>query len=157
MLAAMIDGWALWLLLVGLAIGAAGAAVMLVRLPREHDDIGPTERYTEAAWIASTIERHGGEAPASLVEEVLDLHGAYLTSPRAPVPAGASTAPLPPMGPPPPAPPPGYGPPPAPPPGYGPPPGAIPPPGYGSPSGYGSPPAPQAPPPSPPGPPQPNG
>ena len=143
MLPAMIDGWALWLLLVGLAMGAAGTGVMLVRLPRADDDIGQAERRSEAAWIASTIERHGGVAPASLVEEVLDLHGAYLASPRAPVPAGASAPPvppLPPVGPPAAAPPPGY----APAPGYGPPPG------YGTPPGprgpRGTPPAPPAPP-----------
>ena len=111
MLAAMIDGYAMWLLLVGLAVGAAGAAVVLVRLPREEDDLGEMERRTEAAWIADTIERHGGIAPTSLVEEVLDLHRAYLVSPRAPVPVGASAPPLPPAaGPPPGAPVPGYGP-----------------------------------------------
>lgn len=128
MLAGMIDGWALWLLFVGLAVGAAGAAVLLVRLPREDDDIGAVERQTEAAWIASTIERHGGVAPASLVEEVLELHGAYLATPRPPVPPGASAPPVPPPPmaplPPPPryAPPPGYAPAPPPPPPAGPPP-----------------------------------
>ena len=112
MLAAMIDGWAMWLLLVGLAVGAAGATVVLVRLPREEDDLGEMERRSEAAWITATIERHGGIAPTSLVEEVLDLHRAYLVSPRAPAPVGASAPPLPPApaGPPPGAPWPGYGP-----------------------------------------------
>ncbi len=106
MLAGMIDSWALWLLFVGLAVGAAGVAVLLVRLPREDDDIGPLERQTEAAWIAFTIERHGGVAPASLVEEVLELHSAYLAAPRPPVPAGVSAPPVPPppMAPPPPPP-----------------------------------------------------
>ena len=119
MLPAMIDGWALWMLLVGLAVGAAGTAVLLVRLPREEDDLGEMERGTEAAWIAATIEHHGGVAPRSLVEEVLDLHRAYLDTARAQVPAGASAPPLPPVAPRPPAPPPGYAPPPrfAPPPG----------------------------------------
>ena len=149
MLPAMIDGWALWLLLVGLAIGAAGTGVMLVRLPREDDDIGQAERRSEAMWIASTIERHGGVAPASLVEEVLDLHGAYLASPRAPVPAGASAPPVPPL-------PPAGPPPAAPPPGYAPVPGYVPPPGYGTPPGTGGPQGsggPQSTPPAPPAPP----
>ena len=130
----MMDGWALWLLLVGLGIGAGFVAVLLVRLPRQDDDIGEAERRTEAAWIAATIERHGGVAPPSLVEEVLELHGAYLATLRPPAPPGVSAppvAPAPPAqqmtappatSPPPPAPlapPPGYaplkGPPPTPP------------------------------------------
>ena len=126
MLPTMIDGWVLWLFLVGLAVGAAAVAVLLVRLPREDDDLGEAEHRTEAAWIGDTIERHGGIAPPSLVEEVLDLHRAYLQAPLVPAPPGASAPPLqplppvppgpvPPMAPPPPAPPPGYMPPPPPP------------------------------------------
>ena len=128
MLAAMIDGWALWLLLVGLGVGAAGAGVLLVRLPREDDDVGAAERRTEAAWIAATIERHGGVAPPSLVEEVLELHGAYLATPRSPAPPGVSASPLPPpqVAPPRVAPPPVA--PPPPPAGYPPPPPTGPPP-----------------------------
>lgn len=162
MLATMMDGWALWLLLVGLAVGAAGAAMLFVRLPREDDDIGSAERRMEAAWIAATIERHGGIAPESLVEEVLDLHGSYLAAPRPALPAGASAPPVPPlpvaplqvppapgMAPPAPGmapPPPGMAPPPPLPPGYlrpAPPPNQPP----------GSPPGPAADPP----PPRPNG
>ena len=144
MLAAMIDGWVLWLLLVGLAVGAAGSAMLFLRLPRESDDIGAAERRTESAWIAATIERHGGVAPVSLVEEVLELHGSYLAAPRPPAPDGASAPPVsPPLVPPPP----GTAPPPPPPPGYLPPPGYVPPPPSGPPSGStpgpppGSPPA----------------
>ena len=86
MLAAMIKAWEVWLLVVGLAIGAATTAVILVRLPRGEDDVAASERRTEAAWIAETIERYGGIAPTSLVEEVLDLHQAYLEVQRPPRP-----------------------------------------------------------------------
>lgn len=79
----MLDSWALWLLLVGLGIGAAGSWLLLVRLPRDETDVGPDERSAEAAWIAATIERGGGVAPQTFVEEVLDLHHAYLQAPRA--------------------------------------------------------------------------
>jgi hypothetical protein len=82
MLSDMLDGWALWLLLVGLGIGGAVTWVLLVRLPRDEADVGPEERSAEAAWIAATIERGGGVAPRSFVEEVLDLHQAYLHAPR---------------------------------------------------------------------------
>jgi hypothetical protein len=86
MLAAMIDAWEAWLLVVGLAIGGLATAVFLVRLPRRDDDVDPHERRTEAAWIAGTVERYGGVAPTSLVEEVLDLHQAYLQVQRPPQP-----------------------------------------------------------------------
>jgi hypothetical protein len=81
MLHDMMDGWALWLLVVGLVLGAVIAGLLLVRLPRDESDVAPDERPVEAAWIAATIERRGGVAPASFVEEVLDLHQAYLRSP----------------------------------------------------------------------------
>ncbi len=116
----MIEAWGVWLLLVGLAIGGATMTVLLVRLPRQDDDIDPRERQAEAAWIAGIIERDGGIAPTPLVEEVLELHGAYLRVQRPPVPPpgrGASVPPPPPPGYAPP--PPGYAPPP---PGYAPPP-----------------------------------
>ncbi len=96
MLAAVVETWVLWLFIVGVAVGAVVALVVAVRLPREEDDVSHLERPAEAAWISSVIERHGGIAPASLVEEVLDLHQAYLRDPRLarpPVPAiGAPSA-----------------------------------------------------------------
>jgi hypothetical protein len=82
MLAAMVDTWVLWLFIVGVAVGAVVALVVAVRLPRQEDDVSDLERPAEAAWISSVIERHGGIAPGSLVEEVLDLHQAYLRDPR---------------------------------------------------------------------------
>ncbi len=81
MLQDMMDGWALWLLVVGLVVGAVITWLLLVRLPRDEPDVAPAERAVEAAWIAATIERRGGVAPPSFVEEVLDLHQAYLRSP----------------------------------------------------------------------------
>jgi hypothetical protein len=82
MLAAMVETWVLWLFVVGVAVGVVTALVVAARLPRQEDDISGLERPAEAAWISSVIERHGGIAPASLVEEVLDLHQAYLGDPR---------------------------------------------------------------------------
>ena len=67
---------------------------------------------------SGTIEYHGGVAPVSLVEEVLDLHAAYLSLQRPPALSSSSgPPPLPPAAhvPPPGYPPPGYAPPPAPP------------------------------------------
>ena len=78
MLPDMIEGWVLWLFIVGVATGIVATLVLAVRLPRHEGDVSDTERPAEAGWISSIIERHGGIAPESLVEEVLDLHEAYL-------------------------------------------------------------------------------
>ena len=121
----MIEAWVLWVFLVGLVAGGVVTGLLLVRLPRAEDDVGSAERPAEAAWIGAVIERGGGVAPASLVEEVLDLHQVYLRDARraqAPMPSGsAGWAPSPWQG--------GYGLPPAAPPGsptspYAPPPGS---------------------------------
>jgi hypothetical protein len=83
MLRYMIEGWVLWLVVAGLAIGAVTAWLLLVRLPRNEFDVDADERRAEAEWIAATIEARGGVAPRAFVEEVLDLHQAYLSTPRA--------------------------------------------------------------------------
>lgn len=82
MLARVIDAWMLWVLLVGFVGGGLVTGLVMARLPRGEDDVSLSERPAEAAWISGTIERHGGIAPASLVEEVLDLHQAYLADAR---------------------------------------------------------------------------
>jgi hypothetical protein len=108
MLATMIDGSMLWLLLVGVAVGVAVTAVLLVRLPRTDDDVSREERHSEAAWITRIIESNGGVAPVSLVEEVLDLHSAYLRASRLPPGTRLPSAPRPPVSAIVPPPPPGY-------------------------------------------------
>lgn len=86
----MIEGWVLWLLLAGLALGCVATWLLMVRLPRGEGDVSDAERPAEAAWISSVIEYHGGVAPRSLVEEVLDLHQVYLQrSPLATPPPAA--------------------------------------------------------------------
>jgi hypothetical protein len=78
MLAPMVEAWVLWVFLVGLAVGALLTWLVMLRLPRREDDVSLAERAAEAAWIGQTIERNGGIAPTGLVEEILDLHQAYL-------------------------------------------------------------------------------
>lgn len=84
MLPHMIEGWVLWLVIASVAIGALTTWVLVVRLPRDEDEVDAHERKAEAAWIAATIEYHGGVAPQAFVEEVLELHQAYLQSPTSP-------------------------------------------------------------------------
>jgi hypothetical protein len=126
----MVETWVLWVFLVGLALGALTTFVIMLRLPRRESDVSLTERPTEAAWISAIIERDGGVAPQLLVEEVLDLHHAYLAEPRPPVPPSGPwpTVPAPYAGPGPRSPMMPSGAPPAWPPGHPPPPGY--PPGY---------------------------
>ncbi len=81
MLREMNDGYMWWLILVGLAIGVVMSWLLIVRLPRGESDVSSDERQEEAVWISDTIERHGGVAPLSLVDEVLELHQSYLRSP----------------------------------------------------------------------------
>jgi HAMP domain-containing protein len=75
------EQYIVWALVVGVVVGAALYWFALGRLPRETDDIKPAERVAEAGWISRTIEQRGGVAPVDLVEEVLDLHSAYLSGP----------------------------------------------------------------------------
>lgn len=77
----MNNGFEWWLIIVGIGLGAALLWLVLGRLPRRDDDIGPAEQRAEADWISHTIEAGGGVAPVQLVEEVLDLHHAYLEGP----------------------------------------------------------------------------
>ena len=76
----MNDGYAWWLVVVGIAIGIALVWLVIVRLPRAEDDVDEDERLIEAGWISRTIEAWGGIALAALVDEVLELHQSYLAS-----------------------------------------------------------------------------
>lgn len=88
----MNDGYAWWLVLVGLAVGIVLTWLSLVRLPRNEWDVEADEREEEAALVAATIEARGGICPAPLALEVLDLHQEYLASPgfRPPAPVDAT-------------------------------------------------------------------
>src|SRR5690349_8662858 len=76
----MNDGYAWWLLLVGLAIGLGLMWLALVRLPRAEDDVDAEEREREADWVSATVEARGGICPQPLAVEVLDLHAEYLVT-----------------------------------------------------------------------------
>jgi HAMP domain-containing protein len=75
------EQYIVWALIVGVAIGAALYWFAVGRLPRRTDDLTAAERDAEARWVSRTIEARGGVAPVDLVDEVLDLHSAYLAGP----------------------------------------------------------------------------
>jgi len=88
------EAWGWWLFFVGLALGVAGYWLISGRVQRADDDLAADERANEAAWISRTVASWGGEAPADLVAQVLDLHRRYLAgaapllAPDGPPPAG---------------------------------------------------------------------
>ena len=74
----MNDGFAWWLVVLGIAVGVGLSWLVLGRLPRAEADVDQEERAVEATWISRTIADYGGVAPPALVEEVLELHRQYL-------------------------------------------------------------------------------
>jgi hypothetical protein len=74
----MNDGFAWWLLVLGIAIGVAVVWLIMLRLPQSEADLDEEELAREAGWISRTIRAYGGVAPEPLVEEVLELHHEYL-------------------------------------------------------------------------------
>jgi hypothetical protein len=75
----MNDGFAWWLVVLGIAIGVGLVWLFLVKLPRTESDVDDSELVAEAGWISHSIETYGGVAPLPLVEEILELHRQYLT------------------------------------------------------------------------------
>jgi hypothetical protein len=67
-----------WLIIVGLAIGAGLAWLVMLDLRRRDDDLAAGESRAEAGWIADTLRSREIAADAEAVEEVLHLHRAYL-------------------------------------------------------------------------------
>lgn len=68
----------LWLLVLGIAAGAAVTWVVIGTIARNDDEVATEEQAAEAEWIAGTIEEHGGRAPTQLVAQILALHRRYL-------------------------------------------------------------------------------
>ena len=50
----------LWLLILGIAAGAAVTWLVIGTIARNDDDVAASERAAEATWIGRTIEEHGG-------------------------------------------------------------------------------------------------
>ncbi len=69
----------LWLLIVGVAFGAALAWLVLADMNRRETEIGQEETAAEAGWLARTLD--DARLDADLAERVLEAHKRYLGFP----------------------------------------------------------------------------
>jgi hypothetical protein len=95
----------LWLLIVGLVVGAGLVWLVVLDSRRRESEIDTEERAQEALWLAAVLRDEGWEVSPSTTERILELHAAYLDSPPPDAPDEAldtdaedvvATSPLPP-------------------------------------------------------------
>lgn len=91
-----------WLLIVGLVVGAGLAWVVLMNERRQEADVDAAELPREAAWLSAVLEEDGYDVSPEAAEQMLILHRAYLGAPppdavpEAPTAQGGATEPKPP-------------------------------------------------------------
>jgi hypothetical protein len=69
-----------WLLIVGLVVGAGLVWLILADGARREADVTLDERPSEARWIGDQLRRSGRTVDDDTVNDILDLHAAYLTA-----------------------------------------------------------------------------
>jgi hypothetical protein len=70
-----------WLLIVGLVLGAGLTWVVMMDGRRREDDIEAAELPREAAWLSATMAEGGDVVSYEAAERLLLLHRAYLGAP----------------------------------------------------------------------------
>ncbi len=70
-----------WLLIVGLVVGAGLAWVVMMDARRREADVDTLERPHEAAWLAAVLAEDGYDVSPEAAEHLLLLHRAYLEAP----------------------------------------------------------------------------
>jgi hypothetical protein len=70
-----------WLLIVGLIVGAGLVWLVLMDSRRREAEIDAEERPREAAWLAAVMAEDGYEVSPEAAERLLLLHRAYLGAP----------------------------------------------------------------------------
>jgi hypothetical protein len=70
-----------WLLIVGLVIGAGLVWLVIIDSRRRESEIDAVERPREAAWLSAVLAEDGYEVSADAAERLLVLHRAYLDAP----------------------------------------------------------------------------
>ena len=70
-----------WLLIVGLVVGAGLVWLVVMDSRRREADVDATERPREAAWLSAVMTEDGYEVSPDAAERILELHRAYLEAP----------------------------------------------------------------------------
>ncbi|MFL5676507.1 MAG: hypothetical protein ACJ77X_02585, partial [Chloroflexota bacterium] len=78
-----------WLLIVGLVVGAGLVWLVIMDSRRRESEIDAVERPREAAWLSAVLAEDGFDVSPDAAERLLVLHRAYLD---APPPDGAMEA-----------------------------------------------------------------
>jgi hypothetical protein len=70
-----------WLLIVGLVVGAGLAWLVMMDSRRRDSEIDGAELPREAAWLSAVMAEDGYEVSPDAAEQLLLLHRAYLGAP----------------------------------------------------------------------------
>lgn len=71
----------IWLLIVGLILGAGLVWLVVMDSRRRETDVDADERPREAAWLSAVMEEDGFDVSPQAAERLLLLHRAYLGAP----------------------------------------------------------------------------
>ena len=84
-----------WLLIVGLVVGAGLVWLVVMDSRRRESEIDAVELPREAAWLSAVMTEEGDEVSPEMAERLLLLHRAYLDvpPPDAPEPSDAVEVP----------------------------------------------------------------
>jgi hypothetical protein len=70
-----------WLLIVGLVVGAGLIWLVIMDSRRRDAEIDAVERPREAAWLSAVMTEDGFDVSPDAAERMLELHRAYLEAP----------------------------------------------------------------------------
>jgi hypothetical protein len=70
-----------WLLIVGLVLGAGLVWLVIMDSRRRESEIDEVERPREAAWLSAVLGEDGYDVSPDAAERLLVLHRAYLDAP----------------------------------------------------------------------------
>ena len=70
-----------WLLIVGLVMGAGLVWLVVMDSRRREVEVDAVERRQEAAWLSSALHEDGFDVSPEAVERTLALHRIYLEAP----------------------------------------------------------------------------
>ena len=77
-----------WLLIVGLVVGAGLVWLVVMDSRRRESEIDAVELPREAAWLSAVMTEDGDDVSPEAAERLLLLHRAYLDAPPPDAPGG---------------------------------------------------------------------